>query len=108
MSERMESIEEPGRRALGWVLFLLVPTGVSVAVGVAFSNNWVPATGGAWVLYEVIRPISYVGLLVASGIALWVATRHTASRVWEVLMGLSIASAVVMLWYAAHFFKYTH
>ena len=105
MSDGMQSTEQPGRTVLQWILFFLTPSVIPLAAAVGLSREWVPANGGAWILYDVSRPIGYLGLLVAAGIALGVLIHHTTSLLWEVLMGLSIASAAAMLWYAAQIFQ---
>jgi hypothetical protein len=105
MADGVQRTDASGRKMYRWVLWLLTPSVFPLSAAVALSRGWVSPTGGAWILYDFSRPVSYFGLLVAAGIALWGAIQHTTSLLLKVLMGLSVASVAAMLWYAAHIFK---
>lgn len=94
-----------------WGMFLatlgfFVPPTVALLCALALSRgiNWYPASA-MWFMYQATRLISYLGFVVYAGLILGNAVYHTTSRKFLVPMGLSLAGAAVIVWYAMQVFK---
>ncbi len=86
------------------ILFLLTPSGLAFICAFALSRNASPASA-VWFLYEVSRLIAFVGIVTATAFTLGFAIRRVTSGVFLALMIVSIGSAALLLWYAAHIFR---
>jgi hypothetical protein len=104
MHREMQATHAPGSKWLFGILFFLIPSLLALVWVSALSRNASPASA-LWFLYEVSRLCAYIGIVIATGVTLGIAIRRTASRLFVALMILSIGSAALLVWYAAHILK---
>ena len=108
-----ESFTEPTTRhsrkdGLG---LLLVSFFLALPSLCAFCSSWVILHGtkfplsSVWFLYEISRNVGYVAVAVGTSLTVIVAIRHTVSETFVFLMGISVAGATFLLWYAGHIFR---
>ena len=100
MHREMQATHTAGSKWLFGVLFFLIPSLLAFAWASALSRNL--AASALWFLYEVRRLLAYIGIVIATGLALGIAIRRTASELFVALMILSIGSAAVGLVYGAY------
>lgn len=89
-------------------LILAMPSTVAFLCALALGRDvpWLfTSASSLWFIYEVSRYVAYLGIVICAGIVVAEATQHRASRKFVVLMGVSLAGAVLLLSYAAQIFK---
>ncbi len=93
-------------RAFLATLILATPSTMAFLCALALVRDvpWLPFSG-LWFIYEVSRYVAYVGIVICAGIVVAEATQHRTSRKFVVLLGLSLAGAVLLLWYAVQIFE---
>jgi hypothetical protein len=91
---------ESGPRTFFWFVVLLMPSFMA-AYAITAARSHLPLVSGFWFLFELSRLLAFAGLVIATGITVDVARQHSSSIGLVLLMGLSIAGAAGLLWYAS-------
>ncbi len=89
-------------------LILAMPSAVAFLCALALVRDvpwFATSASGLWFIYEVSRYVAYPGIVICAGIVVALTAQHRTSRKFVVLMGLSLAGAVLLLWYAVQIFK---